>query len=179
MLDINNLAVVAGGITLVRGFSVHLRPGELVALAGPSGSGKTTLLRTIAGLVDPAEGQILLDDRTPEQHEWPCFRRRVILLQQRPTVFEGSVEDNLKRPFRYRSAGKAYSRDDAVRLLETFLIEPERLTQEARSLSEGQQQRICLVRALLLEPDVLLLDEPPAPSMHLPSRPSSHSFARR
>lgn len=164
LLRLEGLAVQAGGVPLLRGIDLSLFPGELVALTGPSGCGKTTLLRAICGLNNPLEGRVLLQGKTAENWGWPAFRRQVLLVEQRPLVLEATVEENLKRPFGYRSAvaaGQTFSREAAKRLLERVgLGGGERLSQKARSLSVGQQQRLCLVRALLLEPLVLLLDEP-------------------
>lgn len=161
MLQVNGLSVSAGGKVLLKGIHLSLRKGELVALCGPSGCGKTTLLRALAGLVDPAEGEVLLADAHPAQMGWPLFRRRVVLVDQRPVLLPGTVEENLALPFTYGvSQGAPFPEADALALLEAFGVSRQRFSQEARSLSQGQQQRVCLARALLLKPDVLLLDEP-------------------
>lgn len=161
MLSVKDFSVSAGGRTLFSRFSITLEPGERVALCGPSGSGKTTLLRAVAGLIDPLSGSISIDGVSPEESGWPEFRRRVVLVDQRPVLLPGSVELNLSLPFTYRTAGEySFPRDEAVSLLETFGVSSARFSQDARSLSQGQQQRVCLVRAFLLKPRVLLLDEP-------------------
>lgn len=160
LFKIDEFAVAANGTRLLENVSIALAPGELVALTGPSGCGKTTLLRAIAGLIDPLAGTVRLHGSAPEALGWPAFRRRVILVAQRPVVFEGTVKENLSRIFRYGTAQKGFDETRSSDLLEQLLVESERLTQDAKSLSEGQRQRICLVRALLAGPDVLLLDEP-------------------
>jgi len=161
MLDLRGLSVAAGGRVLVSGISITLDKGEMVALCGPSGCGKTSLLRAVAGLDDPAGGHVLLNGLTPCGIGWPRFRRRVVLVDQRPVLLPGSVRENLALPFAYAaSMGARFPEEEARTLLETFGVNPERFTQEARTLSQGQQQRVCLARAFLLKPDVLLLDEP-------------------
>jgi len=161
LLDLIGLSVSAGGRVLVSGVGITLENGGMVALCGPSGCGKTSLLRAVAGLDDLAGGQVLLNGSTPGEIGWPGFRRRVVLVDQRPVLLPGSVRDNLALPFTYAvSAGTPFPEGEARALLETFGVTGERFTQEARTLSQGQQQRVCLARAFLLKPEVLLLDEP-------------------
>jgi putative ABC transport system ATP-binding protein len=122
--------------------------------------GKTTLLRTLAGLVDPAEGELRLEGRPPAAIGYPAYRRQVVYLAQRPVLFDGSVLDNLRMPFAYVSAGGATldeARSEAR--LERMLL-PSALASDAMTLSEGQKQRVALARALSVGPRVLLLDEP-------------------
>ena len=138
LLEIDNLAVAANGVHLLEGVSISLKAGELIALTGPSGCGKTTLLRAIAGLLDPVEGAVRLRGESPEELGWPAFRRRVILVAQRPVVFEGTVKDNLERVFRYASAQKAFDASRASELLDELRVEAERMEQDAVSLSEGR-----------------------------------------
>lgn len=155
------LSVSAGGRVLVSGIGITLEKGEMVALCGPSGCGKTSLLRAVAGLDDPASGSVLLNGRTPHETGWPRFRRSVVLVDQKPVLLPGSVRDNLALPFTYTvAAGAPFPESEAVALLDSFGVTRDRFTQEARTLSMGQQQRVCLARAFLLKPDVLLLDEP-------------------
>lgn len=148
------------GKRLLRGVELEVARDEIVAVTGPSGCGKTTFLRTLVGLIDPLEGDVHLEGRRPAEIGWPQFRRRVMFVAQRPALFDTTVSDNLLLPFTYAAA--AGRRFDAARAEETLrrLGMPNLLEQPARTLSEGQAQRIALARALLLEPDVLLLDEP-------------------
>ena len=155
------VSISAGGQRLVTGSSFALEPGELVALVGPSGSGKTTLLRCLAMLSDPDEGEVRLRGKLPAEHGYPEWRRRVSLVSQRPVLLEATVRHNLARPFTYATAaGAPFPEDRARDWLERLGIARDRFDQTATTLSEGQQQRVALVRALLVEPDVLLLDEP-------------------
>lgn len=145
---------------LAEGMDIVLKAGEIVGIAGASGSGKTTLLRCAAGLEDPAAGEILLEGHLPAELGWPRYRREAVLLSQQPALLEATVEENLARVFSYSTSDEAFPREEALKLLDTLGIEQRRMDQDARSLSVGQQQRVSLVRALLLRPKVLLLDEP-------------------
>ncbi len=144
---------------LFTGLSFVIKPGEAVGLKGPSGCGKTTLLRSIAGLIGPASGAVTLENRTPAEIGWPSFRRRVSLVPQRPVVWDGSVWSNLQRPNAFRSASHAIDPDHADGTLELVGL-VDKLGEQATVLSEGERQRICLVRSLLARPDFVLLDEP-------------------
>jgi putative ABC transport system ATP-binding protein len=161
LLTVHGLATRAGTRRLHSKIDIDLRVGEILAVRGPSGCGKTTLLRTLAWLQDPAEGEVSLRAQSAEQIGWPTWRRRVVLVAQVPAIFPGSVNDNLKRPFTYHShRGRPWPEQRARRLLERVRLHDLPRDAAADHLSVGQQQRLALVRALLLDPSVLLLDEP-------------------
>ncbi len=161
VLGVEGLFISAGGAALLENFELALHAGQLVGLSGPSGCGKTSLLRAIAGL-DPVEsGRIALHDREPDSIGWPAFRRQVMLAPQRPVMFDGTIGENLRRPFAFASTGtKHFPEDRAAKLLKRLHLEGATGTANARSLSGGEQQRVSLIRAILLEPAVMLLDEP-------------------
>jgi ABC-type multidrug transport system ATPase subunit len=159
-LELDGIAVSVGGKRLLEGLSLGVEGGQRVALLGPSGSGKTTLLRVVAGLIDATEGSVRLDGQLPEAIGWTRYRRRVVYVSQLPVLLEGTALDNLRRPFGYRSAGRPFPKAAATDLLQQMGMAEAHLSQRASTLSVGQQQRVCLARALLLEPEFLLLDEP-------------------
>ena len=160
MLQIINLAIGYNNTPLLANLSIDLPPKNAIAITGHSGCGKSTLLRTIATLIDPISGKILLDEQTPHQFTYPKYRRQVLYVDQKPILLDESVNKNLALPFTYNSARQPYQQDAAINLLKQLNLDPDIINQPARNLSVGQQQRICLVRALLLSPRVLLLDEP-------------------
>lgn len=164
MLAIENLQIRAhpfDGPALIEGLSIRVERYQAVGIVGPSGCGKTTLLRSIVGLIDPMGGRVTVDGESPEGLGWPEFRRRVMLVPQRSVVWDGSVCDNLLRPRGFHAVKREYLRDDAQKMLAEVGL-ADKLDTMATTLSEGEKQRVCLVRALLTGPDMVLLDEPTA-----------------
>src|SRR2546425_2153548 len=138
-------------------------PGAGVAIVGPNGSGKSTLLRLLALLERPSEGEVRLDGvvvagaKAPRAGAVP--RRRITLVEQRPVLLRGTVRDNLGfgllvRGFRRTEVNRRVE-NIAARLGITSLLHRRR-----HELSDGEVQRVAVARALAVEPDVLLLDEP-------------------
>ena len=158
-LRAEGLAVGHGGVALQAGLTLEVEPGRRLAVVGPSGCGKTTLLRALAWLDAPLAGALTLGGAAPRAVGFPQWRRRVIYVAQRATFFGDPVADELARPFAYRAASAAFDAGAARDALEAVGLAPK---WEAASdtLSEGERQRLALVRAGLLGPDVLLLDEP-------------------
>ncbi len=150
------------GDWLFRKQSLIIRAGDRQALIGPSGSGKSLLLRALAMLDPLDEGQILWQGERLHADDIPRYRANVIYLHQRPTLFEESVEENLQRPFLLRSHPTSYNPDRVVSLLKQAGRDASFLQKWAPNLSGGEMQIAALVRALQLDPRVMLLDEPTA-----------------
>jgi len=132
-------------------------PSGTTALLGPSGSGKSTLLRLLNRLADPDEGVVRLDGTDVRELNVLELRRRVGLVPQLPAPVPGTVADNVR--FGPKLEGRDVDPEPPVRLAG---LDPSFLDRDASRLSVGEQQRVMLARALALEPEVLLLDEPTA-----------------
>ncbi|MBC8524579.1 MAG: ATP-binding cassette domain-containing protein [Chlorobium phaeobacteroides] len=156
--------------------SLQVNQGELVRIKGVSGSGKSTLLRLICRLQTYQNGSILFKG-TPVESMVPAeLRRSIIYVAQIPSMIDASVKDNLLFPFSFSSNSHKCKPADGelLEMLEAFYLQDIGLDHQARNLSIGQQQRIALMRALLLDPEILLLDEP---TSALDSKSASMIFA--
>ena len=148
---------------LLEDVSVEIHGGDRIAVVGPTGSGKTLMLRALA-LLDPVTaGEVCWRGKALRGDEIPKFRSRVIYVHQRPALIEGTVEDNLRQPFSLRVyRGQQFRRARIVDLLESLGRRESFLSQKQRDLSGGEAQLVALLRAVQLEPDIVLLDEPTA-----------------
>src|SRR5499425_92208 len=145
-------------VTAVDGINVEVAGGEFFSLLGPSGCGKTTTLRLIAGFEQPTEGRILLDGRDVAQT--PPHKRNVNTVFQSYALFPFlTVEENVTFGLRYKNVTKGEARRKAAEALALVQLEGYQKRRPSQ-LSGGQQQRVALARALVLNPAVLLLDEP-------------------
>jgi len=161
MLDIKGLSVGYRGVRAVQDVSLTVRRGEVVSLIGSNGAGKSTILRTIAGLLRPWEGKILLDNQPI--HVVPPYdivKRRIALVPEGRQLFGRlSVWDNLML-----GAYALDSDQDVAESLENILqLFPwigERRKQRAETLSGGEQQQVAIARGLMSRPALLMLDEP-------------------
>ncbi|MDX2202816.1 MAG: ABC transporter ATP-binding protein [Hyphomicrobiaceae bacterium] len=147
-----------GAVTALQATSLDIGQGELMTLLGPSGCGKTTLLNIVAGFLSADSGDVAIDGR--RVNEVPTFQREIGMMFQSYALFPHmTVEANVGYGLRMRGLAKAEIRKrvaDALALVKLQGLEGRRPSQ----LSGGQQQRIALARALVIEPKVLLLDEP-------------------
>lgn len=148
---------------LLQATNLVLNAAERVTITGPSGSGKSVLLRALA-LLDPIDaGTIAWRGAPIARTAIPAYRARVAYIQQRATLLDGTVEDNLRYPYSLKTHRKArYDRATAVRLFASAGRPEDFLAKRPADLSGGETQIAALVRVLQLGPDVLLLDEPTA-----------------
>jgi ABC-2 type transport system ATP-binding protein len=149
-----------GARLVVDDVSLEVGRGEIVALVGPNGAGKTTTMRMLAGLIAPTSGGVTIDGVRLTRATGSTLRRRIGFLTEAPGLWDRlSVRENLSIYAGLYGIADAAGRIDG--LLRTFDLLPH-VDSRAAELSKGTRQKVALVRALLHEPDVLLLDEPTA-----------------
>lgn len=147
-----------GKVTAVEQLDFEIEEGSLVTLLGPSGCGKTTLLRMVAGLEHPSAGDILI--RGKRINDVPTHKRNLGMIFQNYALFpHKTIYDNVAFGLKYRDVSKDEIREKVARALEMVRL-PDVEKRMPSQLSGGQQQRIAMARAIVIEPDVLLMDEP-------------------
>jgi ABC-type Fe3+/spermidine/putrescine transport system ATPase subunit len=147
-----------GDVAAVDAVDLEVRPGEFLSLLGPSGCGKTTTLRLIAGFERPDEGEVRIDGR--DVSRLPAYKRNVNTVFQSYALFPHlSVRENVAYGLKQRGLGRSERRARTAEMLELVRLSGFE-GRKPRQLSGGQQQRVALARALVMQPRVLLLDEP-------------------
>lgn len=157
-IRIRNLTKRYGDIAAVDGISMDIRDGEFLVLLGPSGCGKTTLLRMLAGLLEPTDGSIALDDQ--DITVAPSRKRDVAMVFQNYALYPHlSVERNLAFPLRVRKVPKEEAAERVVDVARQLSID-HLLGRKPKELSGGQRQRVAVGRAIVRSPRAFLMDEP-------------------
>ena len=170
-MRLDEISVSYDGAPAVRGASLSIHQGEVLALIGPSGCGKTTLLRTLNRLTELTasavrSGAILLDGEDIHYLVDTTLRSRVAMVFQQPNPFPMSIFDNVAFALREQGRKKPGRREleplvtDALRRAGLYDEVKDNLDAPALRLSGGQQQRLCIARAIAPRPEVLLMDEP-------------------
>ncbi len=160
-LEVRNVHTYYGNIHALQGVSILIRDGEVVTLLGANGAGKSTTLRTISGILQPRDGQILLDGRRIDglpPHE--IVERGVCHVPEGRRIFSRmTVLENLEMGA-FARKDRSEIRTDMERIFELFPRLQERRGQKGGTLSGGEQQMLAIGRALMSRPKILLLDEP-------------------
>lgn len=152
-----------GASQLLHPVDFILSGGDRVAITGSSGSGKSVFLRTLALLDAPDSGEVLWHGQPVKAGQIPSYRSQICYLAQRPSMMDGTVEDNLRFPYSLNIFKQRKFDAEKVKALLRQAGKPERfLLKAANDLSGGEAQVVALIRAIQLEPEVILLDEPTA-----------------
>ena len=163
MIDVKNLSKSFGSNQVLKDISEHIYPGEKVVILGPSGSGKSTFLRSLNLLEQPSAGIITFDgdEITSPKADIDTIRRKMGMVFQHFNLFpHKTILDNMiLAPMKVLGISKAEATEKAMTLLKRVGLE-DRAGAFPIQLSGGQKQRIAIVRALMMEPEVMLFDEP-------------------
>ncbi|MDI3312511.1 MAG: phosphate ABC transporter ATP-binding protein [Thermoanaerobacterium sp.] len=141
---------------ILKDITIEIPTGYIYTIIGPSGAGKSTLIKLINRLIDPTEGEILVDGKDIKDYDIIELRRKIGMVFQQPYLFEGTIEENIK----YGPMLKGKKDIDVEYYLSIVGLYKNYKTRKVDDLSGGEAQRISIARTLANEPEVLLLDEP-------------------
>lgn len=163
LLVTKNLKKNFGPLEVLKGIDVTIKKGEVVAVIGPSGSGKSTFLRCLNLLEEPTGGQVLFDgiDISDKRSNINLHRQRIGMVFQQFNLFNNmTVLGNITAaPMRIKGLSKAEAEAEGIKLLERVDL-ADKAASYPSQLSGGQKQRVAIVRALAMQPEVMLFDEP-------------------
>lgn len=158
IIELKNISKDYNGVTVLDNINLYIRQNEFLTLLGPSGCGKTTTLRIIGGFTEPSEGTVLFEEK--DITTIPPYKRRINTVFQKYALFPHlDVFDNIAFGLKIKKLGKDEIESKVKEMLRLVNLKGFE-NRSIESLSGGQQQRIAIARALVNEPEVLLLDEP-------------------
>jgi molybdopterin-binding protein len=159
LLSLQNIQVDRDGVCILDIPALEVRQGEILAIIGPNGAGKTTLMMAISGLIALRSGEILYAGHSVRPYHDLSFRRRLALVMQSPLLLHTSVYQNIAAGLNFRNIRANQARSHIEDWLEKLSIAHLK-DRSAHKLSGGEAQRVSLARAFVLQPDLMLLDEP-------------------
>ncbi len=162
LLEISITRLFHGDLTLLRDLKLTVHKGERILIVGPTGKGKSSLLNTLNLMNQSYEGEIIFDGKTLQEYRPHLLRTRICMVMQEPFLGDGTVQEVLDEPLSYSAinSGDHDNREGRIKgLFENFQLPLSYLDKPADQLSGGEKQRVALIRALLLRPQILLLDE--------------------
>ena len=160
MLEVKDLVVKYGEIQALRGVSLQIDTGKIIAVVGANGAGKSTLMMTLGGLLKPASGTLLLDGKPYPVKPYEVLAQGICLVPERRRLYANlTVRENLLMGAFLRK-DKPGIAADMEKMYELFPVMKERISQYAGTLSGGEQQMVAIARGLMSRPRLLLLDEP-------------------
>lgn len=159
MIQIHDLLVQRNGRDVLRIDSLDIQRGETLTVVGPNGAGKSTLLLALARLLKPSQGDILYDGKPLNEWDELEYRRRISFVFQSPLLMDMTVEQNVALGLKFRGTSKEETHERVGKWMKQLGVDALS-KRRAGQLSGGEAQRVSLARAFVLEPELLLLDEP-------------------
>lgn len=159
MIQIRDLLVRRNGRDVLRVDSLEINNGEMLAVVGPNGAGKSTFLLALAHLLKPAEGGIEFEGRSLQDWNELEYRRKIAFVFQDPLLMDLSVENNVALGLKFRGVPKEETNARLAKWMKAMGVE-SLAKRRAGQLSGGEAQRVSLARAFVLDPELLLMDEP-------------------
>ena len=157
LLTCNNVELVKHNQQILTAISFAIQHGDSIAIMGPSGSGKSSLLRLLNLLTSPTRGEIIYKNKNIQDYVPTELRRSIGYILQKPYLFGKTAEENLRYPYELHGLKPNFSEINSY--LKQVGLEQSILQKKNTALSGGEQQRIALIRSLLMKPEILLLDE--------------------
>ena len=159
MIQIRDLLIQRGGRNTLEVDALDISRGETLTVVGPNGAGKSTLLLALAHLLKPARGDIQFEGRSVSRWNDLEYRRKISFVFQAPLLMDMTVEQNVALGLKFRGVSKDETQERVGKWIQALGIE-SLSKRRASQLSGGEAQRVSLARAFVLEPELLLLDEP-------------------
>jgi tungstate transport system ATP-binding protein len=159
LISVQNLLIQRNGRDALKIKSLDIKRGETLAIVGPNGAGKSTLLLALARLIKPKLGEILFNGKPISQMNELEYRRKISFVFQDPLLMDMTVEKNIALGLKFRGTDKDETRTRVNRWSQAMGVE-SLLGRRAGQLSGGEAQRVSLARAFVLDPELLLMDEP-------------------
>ncbi len=159
LLQLRNIQINRDGVQILELPALDVEQGEILAIMGPNGAGKSTLMMAISGLIPIQNGEVRFAGRRVSPYQELAYRRRLALVMQDPLLLHASVYDNIASGLRFRQVAPKETNTRIQQWLEKFSIAGLK-NRPAHKLSGGEAQRVSLARAFVLQPELMLLDEP-------------------
>ncbi|AQQ09556.1 putative ABC transporter ATP-binding protein YbbL [Sedimentisphaera cyanobacteriorum] len=161
MIELKNITAKNADALILDNVSFSFKQGRRYVISGASGSGKTSLLMAIAGILPAFEGQILFEGEKIDHFSIGKLRRKIGFVSQEPELGSTAAIEAVLKPFEFKAnKHKMPPREKVEQLAEKLALDKSILQKKNKFISGGEKQRLALIRAILLEKDVLLLDEP-------------------